>query len=191
MTSVTFRAWQRKPIRLTNNLNPCPNVHKMFQLITMIRDSPLSEGNKDSPEAGLDALMQVFCSYNEISMGDWASCSGFWAFGKLLINPTQNNFEIIFKLLLCRDSNNPIGWRPNVKGMIVFITNAPSHLAGWSHSTTKTRQKLRHRQSQSIILNPWSWSQCLRGWTFGRNLEAIWTLLCNDRPRKIQTILDC
>jgi len=61
------------------------------KLITMIRDSPLSEGNKDSPEAGLDALMQ---------------------------------------LLLCRDSNNPIGWRPNVKGMIVFITNAPSHLAG-------------------------------------------------------------
>ena len=159
----------------------------------MIRDSPLSEGNKDSPEAGLDALMQVFCSYimgsvwqNELAV------LGFEPLEKLLINPTQNNFEIIFKLLLCRDSNNPIGWRPNVKGMIVFITNAPSHLAGIkSHSTTRTKQKLRHRQSQSIILNPWSWSQCLRGWTFGRNLEAIWTFLCNDRPGKIQTILDC
>ena len=29
----------------------------------MIENSDLSEGNKDSPEAGLDALMQVFCSY--------------------------------------------------------------------------------------------------------------------------------
>ena len=108
----------------------------MFQLITMIRDSPLSEGNKDSPEAGLDALMQVFCSYIMRSVWkDYLAVLGFEPLEKLLINPTQNNFEIIFKLLLCRDSNNPIGWRPNVKGMIVFITNAPSHLAGKSHST--------------------------------------------------------
>jgi len=61
------------------------------QIITKIDDAELFPGNKDSPEGGLDGLMQ---------------------------------------LLLCNDNNNPIGWRPNVKGIIVFVTNAPSHLAG-------------------------------------------------------------
>ena len=77
--------------KVEKKLNPCPNVHRMFQLIKMIRDSPLSEGNKDSPEAGLDALMQVFCSYimgsvweNELAV------LGFEPLEKLLIN--QNNF---------------------------------------------------------------------------------------------------
>ena len=65
----------------------------MFQLITMIRDSPLSEGNKDSPEAGLDALMQVFCSY--IMGSVWENELAVLVFeplDKLLINPSQKIF---------------------------------------------------------------------------------------------------
>ena len=73
-------------------IKPRPK-HKMFQLITMIRDSPLSEGNKDSPEAGLDALMQVFCSY--IMGSVWENELAVLVFElleKLLINSTPNNF---------------------------------------------------------------------------------------------------
>jgi len=61
------------------------------EIITKISTTKLFEGNKDSPEGGLDGLMQ---------------------------------------LLLCDDQTNPIGWRKNVKGIVVFVTNAPSHLAG-------------------------------------------------------------
>jgi len=63
------------------------------EVVTKIRDKAknLFPGNKDSPEGGLDGLMQ---------------------------------------LLLCNDQPNPIGWRENVKGIVVFVTNAPSHLAG-------------------------------------------------------------
>ena len=59
----------------------------------MIENSDLSEGNKDSPEAGLDALMQVFCSY--IMRSVWENelaVLGFEPLEKLLINPTANNF---------------------------------------------------------------------------------------------------
>ena len=38
--------------------------------------------------------------------------------------------RISIQLLLCDDQTNPIGWRKNVKGIVVFVTNAPSHLAG-------------------------------------------------------------
>jgi len=61
------------------------------QIIEKIDNTALFEGNKDSPEGGLDGLMQ---------------------------------------LLLCIDVGNEIGWRENVKGIVVFVTNAPSHLAG-------------------------------------------------------------
>ena len=66
----------------------------MFQLITMIRDSPLSEGNKDSPEAGLDALMQVFCSYMMRSVWEnELAVLGFEPLEKLLINPKPKKFQ--------------------------------------------------------------------------------------------------
>jgi metal-sulfur cluster biosynthetic enzyme len=61
------------------------------QIIEKINGTELFPGNKDSPEGGLDGLMQ---------------------------------------LLLCNPQSNEIGWRDNVKGIVVFVTNAPSHLAG-------------------------------------------------------------
>jgi len=61
------------------------------EIVDKINKTELFDGNKDSPEGGLDGLMQ---------------------------------------LLLCQDNQNPFGWRQGVKGIVVFVTNAPSHLAG-------------------------------------------------------------
>jgi len=98
-----FGGFNEKPIPPFDSFHPGNNARKFDfvhiqsmtentnQIIDKIKTTGLFEGNKDSPEGGLDGLMQ---------------------------------------LLLCDNQANPIGWRNNVKGIVVFVTNAPSHLAG-------------------------------------------------------------